>query len=388
METSRGDAAAPTPPSPLLVPPAERETLRRLRSGTKGELLVALPRGWAAGRAVRPGESLLLTPLGDGRLLITCPNPPGPKARFDLRLALTEPAEHGFRRLVAAYLSGASEFVLRAEPGQVRQILPEFLRRTSHLEVLKESGREEIIRDVSEGHPPSFPSLLRRMFQMVMERQRLAGEALAGGPTDPVVERDDDDVDRLAWLIQRRLLQELKAHLGADTSGAGVSFGLPYFAAARALERVADHAVRLSEAVSRLPSGTPPARFRSSLVQLHRQTLFSLGEAQDLLEDPDPDRANGLIDATEAIRVGRYALLDRLLGHREIGRLPESCLVPLALILESIDRTAAYVTDLAEIAMDWSAERMLSAPTVPDLPAPPAIYTPTPKKNQRRKEKS
>ncbi len=369
------------------APPAH-PTVRRLRRGTKGELLVALPRGFTAGREVRPGENLLLTPLADGRLVVSRPDLRGGKVRFDVRLAPTEPPEHGFRRLVAAYLSGAGELVLRAEPGQVRQILPEFLRRTSHLEVLRASGREEVLKDVSEGHLPDFPSLLRRMFQLVLELQRAAGEALAGGIPDPSLERRDDDVDRLAWLLQRGLVQGSKGPPGADGPGADASSGLSYLATARALERVADHAVLLSEAVSRLPPGSLPARFRSSLVGLHQQTLSALGEAQRLLEDPDPDQANRLIDSIEGIRVGRHALLDRLLGHREIGHIPGSCLVPLALILESIDRTAAYGTDLAEIALDAGVEKALSPRSLPDGRAPPERPSTTPRNTREKKEKS
>jgi phosphate uptake regulator len=385
--TGRGDSLASPPPGAVPDGPLPQVTVRRLRLGTKGELLVALPRGWATGDPIQPGESLLISSLGEGRLLLTRPGTGRPSSRSEVRLEPTEPPEHGFRRLVAAYLAGASELVLRAEPGQVREILPEFLRRTSHLEVLGDSGPEGVIRDVSEGLPPSFPALLRRMFQLVTELQRSAGELLAGGPAEPTLERRDDDIDRLAWLIQRRHLQELRAHLGAGRSGDAGSFGLPYLAASRALERIADHAVRLSEAAARLPGGALPAGFRSSLVQLHRQTLASLGEAQDLLEDPEPGRANRLIDATEGIRVARHTLWERLLGHRAIGRFPEPCLVPLALILESVDRTAAYVTDLAEVALDWSAERSLSSPSLPASPAPPAISMPSPHRGKRRKER-
>ncbi len=383
-----------TSPGPRGAENAEPiQALRRLRQGRKGELLVALPRGWARAQGVRPGQDLVLHPLEDGRLLVSDPTSPPISDRVELALRPGEPPEHVLRRLVAAYLSGAQEMVLRGDSRSSQGMVSELLRRTTHLEVLAETPTGEVLRDVSGGGSPPLPALLRRMFQQVEELQLTADEALRGSPSPPTQSpaRRDDDVDRLAWLIQRAITRTLRLAPGTLPPGTRPPEVVPYLIAARTLERVADHAVRLCESSLAVAQADLPPWLRRSLETLHQQTLSAYRALPGLFFRPEASRANEVIDLAEGIRVARQALLDQVLSHREIDRLPRRALVPLTLTLESIDRTAAYVADLAEAALDWSAELTLASgaafPPRPRAGGSPAALNRATNNDPRRRNK-
>ena len=258
-----------------------------------------------------------------------------------------EPAEHLFRALLAAYLAGADEFLIRESPTvseATREVARTFCRRTLGPEILSEGEGVLRLRDLSaEGFVP-LERRVARMGRAVVELHRQAIESWSALPLreDGVWAGRDDEVDREAWCIERCLGRDPSATLDP-----GRLLGL--FTVTRSLERIADHAVGLGEEGRRL-AGTPSSSLPVGLLRrFHRQAMDHLEGA---LAARDASRANELLDTGEALTASGRALADRLLPAVHGEAVPPTTVAAVARILDSILRTIAYAQDIAEVALD------------------------------------
>ncbi|HYA54731.1 MAG TPA: PhoU domain-containing protein, partial [Thermoplasmata archaeon] len=123
-----------------------------------------------------------------------------------------------------------------------------------------------------------------------------------------------------------------------------------YLLASRVLERIADHAVRIAETVTILGRERTPERLVTELDRMATAAATALSDALDCLDSRDIGKANQVIDAAHTITRERENVLHELTSKR--GRLA----VGLAYVLESLERSAFYASDLAEIAINRAVE--------------------------------
>lgn len=356
-----GTRRAPGPPTSArpsrLRTPAPRR-IQRMGAVTVG---VSLPREWVGRRGLSPGHSVFLESLPDGSLIVRDSDESLGTASVMLSVEGDAPGEHLFRRLIGAYLAGATEFVVRQPEGlslETRAIARSFARRTGHTENVSEEGTKLILRDVSIGASPPVLQLLRRMFQLVYDLQVDAGSSWSprGGAPAVSLSNRDDEVDRYAWQIERDLRRSGPTADGADESRRGDPFRFLLWA--RDLERIGDHAVLIAEHGTLLADSGPPENLRRMLSGYHAQALEHLKAAQAVALDPSAERANALLDVGEALHETEAALADRVLLRESTERLPPAAIRSLGLVLRSIGRTTGYAQNLAEIGLDRDLERI------------------------------
>jgi len=136
------------------------------------------------------------------------------------------------------------------------------------------------------------------------------------------------------------------------------------------LERIADHAVRIAETVTILGRERTPDRLVTELDRMATAAASALADALDCLDSRDIDKANEVIDAAHMLTEKRDSILHELTSKR--GRLA----VGLAYVLESLERSAFYASDLAEIAINRAVESPARAENLTlartgKVPAPP-----------------
>jgi phosphate uptake regulator len=268
--------------------------------------------------------------------------------------------EHLFRQLIAAYLSGANEFLLYEDGGisaQTRSVAKLFVRRTVQPEIVSEESTTLLLKDVSLGTGLALPQLLHRMFQVVDNLQQEAATAWEAGGRHRTesLEARDDEVDRHEWLIERVLTLRLTSEV--MDSGRNPPFEDPMqcLLLARALERVGDHAVQIQENGARLLESSPPRRVLTSVGGFHKQVLENLRRAVRVAENPDAGLANDIIDTGEALHATHRTLSEGFLAHGGFAELSPIAVASLGLVLQSIDRTAAYAQDIAQVGLDRAA---------------------------------
>jgi hypothetical protein len=275
-------------------------------------------------------------------------------------------------------LAGAPEFDIRERPALspgTRDVVRTFCRRTRQPEVVSEEADVIRLTDLSFESPVPLDRRVQRMGRLVLEFHREAVASWSRLPLgdDGSWERQDDDVDREAWHIQR--IATLR--LGREGTASGL---LGSWTIARSLERIADHAVVLGTTGQRLavlPHGQGPA---TPLRQFHAQAMEHL---EGSLAAMDGQRANEFLDTGNALAASGQALADRLLPGVGTGGMPPATAAAVARVLESIGRSIAYTQDIVQVALDRSVPVMTLDPRRRSHPPPASAarrdgFLPTP----------
>jgi phosphate uptake regulator len=364
----------------LPSPPVEGDRTklpRRLQRMGTVTIGVSLPREWVGTRQLTVGSTVFLCALPDGSLQIQDRDPATLPTSVEVLVQPDRSREHVFRDLVAAYLAGALEFVVYEKGGlrpETVAVAKSFARRTLHPEIVSEDRERLVLRDVARGAELDIAALLRRMFQVVLSLQEDASRTWSEPERVRAIhwDRRDDEVDRHAWLIERILALRLAGSPPGTGSEPHLERPLQTLVLVRSLERIGDHAVQIAEHGLRWAETSPAPRLVRPVSELHTQVLDQLRAAfRAASEERNPARANDVIDVGEALHATYAALAESFFVRGEAGGLSALSAVPLGLILQSIDRTASYAQDIAEVGLDRSIQ-------VPSPTAPGGLSSPEP----------
>lgn len=341
---------------------------RRIQKTGGSTFIISLPKSWVTSRGLNAGDVLLFTPRSDGSLTVFAEEGErAPTVRATVPVSNAMDPEHLFRLLVAEYIGGAPLLEIRTNgrmSPRTRDVIRGFTQRMIGPEILEETADAVIVQDVVGANPLPIPSVIRRMHQMVRAMQTDAMAAFHA--QDPSIARDvverDWEVDRLHWFVEKQVTTALRD----ARSLTAVSLTLPecatYLLASRTLERIADHAVRIAETVAVLGKETPPATLTAPLDQMATSAASALSDALDALEKRDVALANAVIDSAKRMTRERDKIL------RELGSKRGRLAVGIAYVLESLERSAFYASDLAEIAINQTITTQSSER---DAPGPP-----------------
>ncbi len=321
---------------------------------------VSLPREWVGTRNLSVGSTVFLRALADGSLLIQDRDPSLDRASVEVLVQPDRSREHTFRDLVAAYLAGAREFVIREKDGitpETMAVAKTFARRTLQPEIVSEDRGVLVLRDVSRGAELDVVPLLRRMFQIVLGLQQEAARTWSEPDRwrGTRWEQRDDEVDRHAWLIERILALRLAGAVPGADGGSPTDRPLQTLILVRSLERIGDHAVQIADQGLRWAETSPPDRVVRPVSEFHGQVMDQLRAAFRVAsEERDALHANDVIDVGEALHATYTTLTEGLFTRSAGTGLSALAAVPLGLILQSIDRTVSYAQDIAEVGLDRS----------------------------------
>jgi phosphate uptake regulator len=192
--------------------------------------------------------------------------------------------------------------------------------------------------------------ILRRMHLVSRSMHADAMEALAKsnrGLAENVVARDDE-VDRLYWFLAKQQGMILRDQSVARKMGLGISEASFYLSAAKALERIADHAARIAHSANALSSERLNERLIKDIENYSSTVLSVLDRSVESMLKIDMRVANDVADASEKLRERGEELIEQIMDHRV------KFAVPFARVVESLERTALYSVDIAEIAINLS----------------------------------
>ena len=272
-----------------------------------------------------------------------------------------DPPEHLFRRLLSAYLGGASWFEIVERPrvsSSTRDVVRAFCRRTRRPQIVRDQGPLLELAEPVGHEPAGIDDGLLRLGEQVLAFHREAVESWGHLPLgdDGSWARRDDEVDREAWYLERHIA------LDERPENERTRPAIAAWTVARSLERIADHAVTLGEVGPRLADlgsdGSPLRELR----QFHQQAM---GHLEQVLLGADGSRANDLLDMGEALISSGRALSERVLPAVGDGSMPPATAAAVARAFEAIGRTIAYIQDIAQVFLD----RVPRNPSLPGMAA-------------------
>jgi phosphate uptake regulator len=343
---------------------------RRIQKTGGSTYIISLPKNWVVSRGLHPGDVLLFTPRSDGSLTVYADEGSDAETiRRTIGVSNDMETEHLFRLLVGEYIAGAPLLEIRTSgrmSARTRDVVRGFAQRMIGPEILEETAEAVVLQDVVGTNPLPIPSVIRRMHQMVRAMHSDAMTAFRDQDASiarDVVERDWE-VDRLHWFIEKQVTSALRDARMLTSLALTLPECSTYLLASRTLERIADHAVRIAETVPMLEKETVPEPVVGELTRMATAAAEALASALDSLENRDVAVANRVIDDAHKLTRDRDKILRELVTKK--GRLA----VGLAYVLESLERSAFYASDLAEIAINHAVES----------PAPAAEAVPPPRK--------
>jgi phosphate uptake regulator len=329
---------------------------RRIQKTGGSTFIISLPKNWVTSRGLGAGDTLFFTPRADGSLTVFAESGDHPDMeRRPVEVKNDMEVEHLLRRLIAEYIAGYPLLEIRTDgrmSARTREVIRNFAQRMIGPEILEETAESVILQDVVGQNPLPIPSVIRRMHQMVRAMQSDAMAAFRARDVSiakDVIERDWE-VDRLHWFLEKQVTSALRDARILVTLDLTLPECSTYLLASRVLERIADHAVRIAESVTILGKERTPAKLSSELDRMASAAASALSDALDSLDSRDIAKANAVIDAAKRITRERDHVLHELTSKR--GRLA----VGLAYVLESLERSAFYASDLAEIAINRAVE--------------------------------
>ncbi len=311
---------------------------------------VTLPKDWAEEVGLTRGSLVNLLPSDTGALLLV------PPPREDANTCSITPGDWDFSRLqretISRYIAGYDIIRVTGERiGQEqRRMVREIAQGLIGLEILEETQGTVVLHSLVSMREFPVQRTLHRIFDMA--RAMLADAVTAFVNSDPELARDvverDADVDRLVLLVARQfglLLRNLLVE--SDVELSHLQF-MHYHTVADQLERVADHAAKISQAT--LTLSAPLAKVVVGRVKdLATASAEILSRAIQAFEELDDGKANGVLE--EKARSTRLAEQARATSSTE---QPEAA-HEISIVMDSLLRVREYGFNIAENALDARA---------------------------------
>lgn len=327
---------------------------RKLQKTGGSTYIVSLPKHWVIASKLKEGDLVSMV-IDNNGLLVLDPTLGSRKAtsKTEILVEDEENSTHFLRRLIGLYISGHDEIVVRARtriPPDVRKAVRDFTRRVIGSEIVEESSNSISVQDVADHSHLDMKKILKRMHLMSRSMHVDAMEALIEGNRDlagDVVSRDDE-VDRLYWFVSKQQSMLVRDSSVARKMGLGVSEASFYLSAAKALERIADHAARIAHSAGAISSEKIPEKIAREMQNYGGTAVSVLDRSVESLLRVDLKLANDVADESERLREKGEVLIQQVMDHK--GKFA----VPLARVVESLERAALYSADIAEIAINLS----------------------------------
>ncbi|WP_276253390.1 phosphate uptake regulator PhoU [Halomontanus rarus] len=315
---------------------------------------VSLPKSWATDNDVSAGTTVEFYPEDDALLLT--PQSETHRQKGTLDISNLE-GERLTRAVMTMYVSGFD--IISLEAGRITTDQRRAIRSATQglvgVEVLEETTDSVVIQDLLDSSELSIVNAVTRMRLIAQSMLEDAVRALVENDDDiarDVIERDDD-VDRL-WLVVSRIFRAtLRSPRAAEELGVPREDCFDFHSSARQLERVADHAVKISTLA--LKHDDIPEGVADALAELQNDAFDILEKSMDALF------ADNSAEANELGHAAREAVLEIDEHTRTIDEMLRD-LDPvqaqsLGLIIDSLSRSADYGGNIAETALQKAAPR-------------------------------
>ncbi|NTV27653.1 MAG: phosphate uptake regulator PhoU [Methanothrix sp.] len=220
-------------------------------------------------------------------------------------------------------------------------------------EILQETINRVVIQDFLSSEELQFDRALKRMMNLVKAMVQDSILSLMSNNKEQALDviQRDNDVDRLNLLIARQFAELLSSgSMKKETSDSITAFN--YMQAASYLERIADHASRISE-ISARSNCVLPQEITEELSYLRAAFGNLIDGSLSVLLHGDSNNANKLIDSTMEIRKHAQILADSARVKDK-----DEMLVRLV-VARSIERMLDYVINIGEQAINLCSARDL-----------------------------
>jgi phosphate uptake regulator len=353
------------------------EEIRKVQITGKSTYIVSLPKKWATSLGLKAGSQLAVSKQNGNSLVLT------PKEFLQFgrsregRIIVSQKDDPNTiaRKIIALYLVGFNSIRIEARDERVtsaqRNLIKDLIRKKLvGTEIVSDSPKEMTLQ-VLFGYPElSVENALRRMALIAGSMHEDAIHALKSA--DAALAREvitlDDEVDRFSFYIIRQLKAAVQnARVLKEARFSSPTDCLGYRMIVKSVERTADHAVGIAEAVLALKTKIEEPVFRRlSDFSAFSRSIFD--DSMKALHAKDYLLADSVVSKAETVNSREREVVRTLSKTSPVTR------TSIRMIIESVKRTAEYASDIAEVVLNLHIEEVVSRGSSSDAaPRKPSI---------------
>ncbi len=312
--------------------------IRKIQKTGGSTLVVSLPKVWCQNFDLKVGSKVMLNYNDKGGIMMEPFEKSQTSTGAVMDIKKNADMENEMRMLISKYIQGVKRINIRSEDKKAMDdVIHRFLEFTIGFEIIDEKKNEATLEDLISLPMLTFEKGMRRMVTLV---RSIVTESISDQkiPLDYILQKEDE-VDKFNIYIQRLFSQSLKDYSVLQLNNISSSEALSYLLVSRALERIADHGLRIYSLLGQKKLNN------SDLKNYIKSATEIMNRSMEYFFKKDVLSANLEISKKEYFKSERDNINRSLRGKAD-GIL-------LAEILEDAERIALYSTDICELIMDY-----------------------------------
>jgi phosphate uptake regulator len=323
---------------------------RKVQKTGGSSFIISLPKPWIERYNIQKNDTLGIISQPDGNLLIT-PQIDTEKLTKTKEIMADDFEDNNFlfRVLIGAYIMGFSIIIIKSskkfEP-HIKDCIREFTQVAIGPEIEEESDNFIKIRDLVNPKEMPVEKTIRRMYILAGGMFTDSMNAFKNGNVKLAEQiiKSDNDVDRLHYLIMRQVNMALSDIIICQKMDVTLGGAVNFQQISRFLERIADHAVKISKNVLNLKNYSVDEKLKDEIEEASKLSLELLNRSLDAWLQKN------IILANENIEFLKNLILTTEKISFNTNNTESS--VAIGYIVESIRRTGEYAGDISEIIIN------------------------------------
>ena len=314
---------------------------RKVQVTGKSTYIVTLPKKWAKKSKLDGGETVSMSYLEDGSLVIA---PPGWKhAERNLKISFNGNIKGLKREIVGIYILDeytSIEVAGKNLDKEMKKEIKQLCRGLIGFEVVENVGDRVVINDFLDKDELTIARTLKRMSSIVylmMDELAIAMQEQNNELFAEVVARDDE-VDRMYLLISKQFISRLHLHQPSKNDKLSLIESFYYRLAAEDVERIADHVTKVAAICKGLSLTEDQSSLMSQLVSDSQKYFMDI---MDIFRHLEKEQAHNVLDNTMS-------------SSEDLLELRDSSEPEMRIIIDSIKRIREYAKKITEYTIDLS----------------------------------
>jgi phosphate uptake regulator len=339
--------------------------VRRVQVTGRGSYIVSLPKPWVEEAGLRKGGrvefskqenwGLTLTPFGNTKY-------DDERAHCTVSLAPNVEPDALTRMIISLYVVGYSTIEIKSKSGNLAASTRDTIREVARgklvgTELVTESAQSATLQVLLNYPQLLVPDALRRMLSILGAMIQDSVQALTKVDKESAnqVMKIDDEIDRFSLYVIRQLKWAVKHPTLLSRIGLSSPVEcLGYRIITKSVERSADHAARVATSVLLLQQ-PPSAAYIKDATALSQLSFKMMETALRASFAGDYRLAESVLIEGNKVPDLEAKLVEKLLKEK----VPAGDLSALRLLSESLRRIGEYATDIAEVVLNTTVQKIL-----------------------------
>jgi phosphate uptake regulator len=339
--------------------------VRRVQVTGRGSYIVSLPKPWVEEAGLKKGGrvefskqenwGLTLTPFGNTKY-------DDERARCTVSLAPNVDPDALTRMIISLYVVGYSTIEIKSKSGNLAASTRDTIREVARgklvgTELVTESAQSATLQVLLSYPQLLVPDALRRMLSILGAMIQDSVQALSKADKESAsqVVKIDDEIDRFSLYVIRQLKWAVKHPTLLSRIGLTSPVEcLGYRVITKSVERSADHAARIATSVLLLQQA-PSAALMKDAIALSQLSFKMMETALRACFAGDYKLAETVLLEGGKVPDLESKLVEKLLKEK----MAAGDLSAMRLLSESLRRIGEYATDIAEIVLNTTVQKML-----------------------------